>query len=400
MSANRPSRHHGFRNHTAADQDRLKRALLQPVQAWEKKWIWSSPKHIKIKKWMKSDRKLTFNDDDEGGFVNINRNPTIEDIPTPTASFILQTDASTPQPSETETDSNLLRPLQYHLNTTPKAPSLLRESSLTSGGMSTPGGDTLTINNNDTPNELELYTDNNSPEEIMELDMNDDEDQLIHHSKEQIEGSSININDIAKRRSSKSEFSDKPGIETSSNKKQFIEKNVENEDEYNQNEEYNEEEEYDDDEEEDYVIPSKTFSSRSGFADIDENDDEIDENIEEQQNQEYDEYDDDQFEDYRNVEYANQTSEFRRRSVSRYNDNYVDGDEFDDDDDDDQEEESEDDYDEQLEQNTTDFNSQFTEQTNNNLYTTQVTAYIDQSNDLSTKTVEVEDGEVEDDYNL
>ncbi|CAJ0862674.1 6708_t:CDS:2, partial [Entrophospora sp. SA101] len=34
MSANRPSRHHGFRNHTAADQDRLKRALLQPVQAW------------------------------------------------------------------------------------------------------------------------------------------------------------------------------------------------------------------------------------------------------------------------------------------------------------------------------------------------------------------------------
>ncbi|CAH1756309.1 438_t:CDS:2 [Entrophospora sp. SA101] len=292
MSANRPSRHHGFRNHTAADQDRLK-----------------------------PDRKLTFNDDDEGGFVNINRNPTIEDIPTPTASFILQTDASTPQPSETETDSNLLRPLQYHLNTTPKAPSLLRESSLTSGGMSTPGGDTLTINNNDTPNELELYTDNNSPEEIMELDMNDDEDQLIHHSKEQIEGSSININDIAKRRSSKSEFSDKPGIETSNNKK---------------------------------------HSRRSGFADIDENDDEIDENIEEQQNQEYDEYDDDQFEDYRNVEYANQTK-----------------------------------------QNTTDFNSQFTEQTNNNLYTTQVTAYIDQSNDLlSTKTVEVEDGEVEDDYNL
>nr|CAG8526244.1 2030_t:CDS:2 [Entrophospora candida] len=321
MSANRPSRHHGFRNHTAADQDRLKRALLQPVQAWEKKWIWTSSKHIKIKKWMKSDRKLTFNDDDEGGFVNINRNPTIEDIPTPTASFILQTDASTPQPSETETDSNLLRPLQYHLNTTPKAPSLLRESSLTSGGMSTPGGDTLTINNNDTPNELELYTDNNSPEEIMELDMNDDEDQLIHHSKEQIEGSSININDIAKRRSSKSEFSDKPGIETSNNKK---------------------------------------HSRRSGFADIDENDDEIDENIEEQQNQEYDEYDDDQFEDYRNVEYANQTKP-----------------------------------------NTTDFNSQFTEQTNNNLYTTQVTAYIDQNNDLlSTKTVEVEDGEVEDDYNL
>lgn len=34
MSANRPSRHHGFRGYGAADHDRLKRSLLQPVQSW------------------------------------------------------------------------------------------------------------------------------------------------------------------------------------------------------------------------------------------------------------------------------------------------------------------------------------------------------------------------------
>jgi hypothetical protein len=34
MSTNRPSRHHGFRGYGAADHDRLKRSLLQPVQSW------------------------------------------------------------------------------------------------------------------------------------------------------------------------------------------------------------------------------------------------------------------------------------------------------------------------------------------------------------------------------
>ncbi|CAG8652236.1 10498_t:CDS:2, partial [Dentiscutata heterogama] len=69
MSTNRPSRHHGFRGY-AADHDRLKRALLLPVQSWVKKWQYpNGGKNFEILKWTKSDKKLTFDDADESGIV-------------------------------------------------------------------------------------------------------------------------------------------------------------------------------------------------------------------------------------------------------------------------------------------------------------------------------------------
>ncbi|CAG8824597.1 18059_t:CDS:2, partial [Dentiscutata erythropus] len=97
-----------------------------------------------------ADRKLTFKDDeeDEEGFVRMTRQLTnLEDTPTPTASILQPpTEASTPQPSETETDSIFLRP---HINSLHKSSSLIRQASLTSA-VSTPG-DNINTNNNNTP---------------------------------------------------------------------------------------------------------------------------------------------------------------------------------------------------------------------------------------------------------
>ncbi|CAG8590397.1 22767_t:CDS:2 [Rhizophagus irregularis] len=130
MSATRPSRHHGFRGYGAADHDRLKRSLLQPVQSWERKWQYPSNgvKGFKIMKWVKC-------------------------VTTPARQPII----------ETEPDStNFLRPLP-HLLSIPKAPSLLREASQASfTSVSTPG-ETITTNNNNTPHDMESSV-GNSPE--------------------------------------------------------------------------------------------------------------------------------------------------------------------------------------------------------------------------------------------
>ncbi|CAG8791346.1 4773_t:CDS:2 [Dentiscutata erythropus] len=164
MSTNRPSRHHGFRGY-AADHDRLKRALLQPVQSWVKKWQYpNGGKNFEILKWTKSDKKLTFDDADESGIVVTTRQQVnSEDTPTPTASIIQPpTEASTPQPSETEPDSSFSRPPFA------KATSLLRQASLTSA-VSTPG-ENLNSNNNNTPREIESSVANNYGERTDEYE--------------------------------------------------------------------------------------------------------------------------------------------------------------------------------------------------------------------------------------
>ncbi|CAG8781017.1 7547_t:CDS:2, partial [Racocetra persica] len=94
---------------------------------------------------------------DESGIVATTRQQVnSEDTPTPTASIIQPpTEASTPQPSETEPDSSFSRPPFA------KATSLLRQASLTSA-VSTPG-ENLNSNNNNTPHEIESSV-ANSPE--------------------------------------------------------------------------------------------------------------------------------------------------------------------------------------------------------------------------------------------
>ncbi|KAG0171703.1 hypothetical protein DFQ28_000714 [Apophysomyces sp. BC1034] len=62
MSVNR----YRDRKYNSSDNDRLLRALSQPVQAWEKKWIpHSHAKNFQTYKWVKSDRPIVFEDDDD-----------------------------------------------------------------------------------------------------------------------------------------------------------------------------------------------------------------------------------------------------------------------------------------------------------------------------------------------
>ncbi|CAG8687164.1 8892_t:CDS:2, partial [Ambispora leptoticha] len=120
-------------------------------------------KRLKIFKWVKSDRKIKF-DDDEGEEESL-RNMVSEDISTPTASIIQPlTAASTPQPSEPEPDSTPkpIHTYQNHQQTTQnlrppsliatavKHATLMRESS---SAMSTPPADIFVVN-----------TDNNTPQ--------------------------------------------------------------------------------------------------------------------------------------------------------------------------------------------------------------------------------------------
>ncbi|CAG8445377.1 5550_t:CDS:2 [Ambispora gerdemannii] len=151
MSANRPSRHHNSIKYASADHDR------------DKKLAYSShgSKKLKIFKWVKSDRKIKFDDDEEGEEESL-RQMVSEDISTPTASIIQPlTAASTPQPSEPEPDSTP-KPIHTYQQTTQnqrptsliatavKHATLIRESSST---MSTPPADIFVVN-----------TDNNTPQ--------------------------------------------------------------------------------------------------------------------------------------------------------------------------------------------------------------------------------------------
>ncbi|KAG0253074.1 hypothetical protein DFQ27_007685, partial [Actinomortierella ambigua] len=67
MSSTRPSRDgRGVRHTAGGDHDRLKRAVLQPVQCWDKRWADSkNGKNLQVFKWVKSDRQVDFDDDDD-----------------------------------------------------------------------------------------------------------------------------------------------------------------------------------------------------------------------------------------------------------------------------------------------------------------------------------------------
>ncbi|CAG8558220.1 914_t:CDS:2 [Paraglomus brasilianum] len=136
MSSARPSRHHHGIRYASADHDRLKRALLQPVQAWEKKWQYpvGGGKNFMLYKWVKCNRKMTFDDEDDE-YEDNQQHHQAEDTPTPTAfSLAPPTEASTPLPSESD-ENRLLRPPPAL--TSAKSTSSLRGSSVPSA-VSTP----------------------------------------------------------------------------------------------------------------------------------------------------------------------------------------------------------------------------------------------------------------------
>ncbi|KAF8981343.1 hypothetical protein BGZ46_002956 [Entomortierella lignicola] len=66
MTSTRPREGRGVRHTTGGEHDRLKRAVLQPVQCWDKKWTESkNGKQLQVFKWVKSDRQVDFDDDDD-----------------------------------------------------------------------------------------------------------------------------------------------------------------------------------------------------------------------------------------------------------------------------------------------------------------------------------------------
>ncbi|KAG0277124.1 hypothetical protein BGZ97_009956, partial [Linnemannia gamsii] len=66
MTSTRPREGRGIRNAAGGEHDRLKRAVLQPVQCWDKKWAESkNGKQLQVFKWVKSDRQVDFDDDDD-----------------------------------------------------------------------------------------------------------------------------------------------------------------------------------------------------------------------------------------------------------------------------------------------------------------------------------------------
>ncbi|CAG8569858.1 5601_t:CDS:2 [Acaulospora morrowiae] len=391
MATSRPSRHHGFRY--AADHDRLKRALLQPVQSWDKKWQYpnNGGKNFKILKWTKSDRKLTFNDDDdddESGTVRMARqNNNFEDTPTPTASIIQPpTEASTPQPSETETDSTLLRP---HITSLPKSSSLLRQASLTSA-VSTPR-DNLNTNNNNTPLEVESSV-ANSPE-IEELEEEEGmEEVVVSKAKEKHEdlgyGKHKDNDDLFNRQ--RSSFSES---------KEYINKSSSGyEDQANEDHD----EEYEDEQNEDYDDNRIDEDYDENIEDYDggQSDDEGDQNEEygnpvQDYAEQLSEYEEDPSSDYgRTSEYGGQSNSYIGRA-SDYDDGQEQNDtygealsEY---------EEHSSDYGEQQSDNdeqTNEFVGQSEEPTDQShiTYHDQVTAFVDQN---LTEAKEVEDGEYE-----
>ncbi|CAI2164219.1 13847_t:CDS:2 [Funneliformis geosporum] len=300
MSANRPSRHHGFRGYGAADHDRLKRALLLPVQSWERKWQYpSNGKNFKVMKWVK------------GNVATPTRLPIVEDTPTPTASIIQPpTEASTPQPSETEPDTaSFLRPLP-HLSSIPKSSSLLREASLTSA-VSTPG-ETITTNNNNTPRDVESSL-GNSPE--ME-GLDDDEEQMddviasqsipqknkVNSLEFEVELKQVNENiDVFKKQSTDVVFS--------KNQDEYIvrEKSIQN-DEYVvlRNDSYNRQthqvEDYD-------IVQVEDFKDYNENNEEEEEEEDDDDDYGERAD-EYDNQDDDDYSEYGSNEFLGRTSEF------------------------------------------------------------------------------------------
>ncbi|KAF9362587.1 hypothetical protein BGX34_005858 [Mortierella sp. NVP85] len=66
MTSTRPREGRGIRHTAGGEHDRLKRAVLQPVQCWDKKWTESkNGRSLQVFKWVKSDRQVDFDDDDD-----------------------------------------------------------------------------------------------------------------------------------------------------------------------------------------------------------------------------------------------------------------------------------------------------------------------------------------------
>ncbi|KAJ8655688.1 hypothetical protein O0I10_008573 [Lichtheimia ornata] len=77
------------RKFNSSDNDRLARALSQPVQAWEKAWSpVSNGKGVKVYKWIKSERSIVFEEEED------NEEDTMSGVektePPPSMSAILQ----------------------------------------------------------------------------------------------------------------------------------------------------------------------------------------------------------------------------------------------------------------------------------------------------------------------
>ncbi|KAG0335897.1 hypothetical protein BG004_008272 [Podila humilis] len=104
MTSTRPREGRGIRNAVGGEHDRLKRAVLQPVQCWDKKWAESkNGKPLQVFKWVRSDRQVDFDDDDDDDEIEqiTAPRPTEEEVGTPVPALpTLQdaddTSASTP----------------------------------------------------------------------------------------------------------------------------------------------------------------------------------------------------------------------------------------------------------------------------------------------------------------
>ncbi|KAF9335874.1 hypothetical protein BG006_010394 [Podila minutissima] len=134
MTSTRPREGRGVRHAVGGEHDRLKRAVLQPVQCWDKKWAESkNGKQLQVFKWVKSDRQVDFDDDDEDDEIEqiTAPRPAEEEVGTPLPSLpTLQdaddTNASTPaqigddddeDDSEIGKDSKLTTTHHHHSTT-------------------------------------------------------------------------------------------------------------------------------------------------------------------------------------------------------------------------------------------------------------------------------------------
>ncbi|KAF8934213.1 hypothetical protein BGZ47_010453 [Haplosporangium gracile] len=164
MTSTRPREGRGVRNAAGGEHDRLKRAVLQPVQCWDKKWAESkNGKQLQVFKWVKSDRQVDFDDDDDDEEIEqapiprqieeevgtpIPALPTLQDADDTTASTPAQTgedDDEDDAVSTTATNTIIINtskpaqsnPLATHTSTSPtlskteKRPSISASSGLT-----------------------------------------------------------------------------------------------------------------------------------------------------------------------------------------------------------------------------------------------------------------------------
>ncbi|KAI7901294.1 uncharacterized protein BX663DRAFT_514034 [Cokeromyces recurvatus] len=89
------------RKYNTSDNDRLLRALSQPVQAWDKKWTQhSNSKNLQTFKWMKSDRVIEFEEDED----EIERE-SMEVEQTPAKDIIIDTEVKDEQIATNKTTS-------------------------------------------------------------------------------------------------------------------------------------------------------------------------------------------------------------------------------------------------------------------------------------------------------